>query len=489
MQLNKSALEKINSTDIQKPDSSLFDLPERVLQFGTGVLLRGLPDYFIDKANKQGVFNGRVVVIKSTDSSGADAFDEQDGLFTLCVQGLENGQQSEETIINAAISRVLSARSQWKEVVDCAHNPDINIIISNTTEVGIAFVEEDIHLAPPASFPAKLLAFLHKRYEVCGGIAEGGCVIIPTELIVGNADKLKSILLQLSAFNNLGTDFTDWLQSANTFCNSLVDRIVPGKPAADVKEKLEKTLGYTDNLVIMCETYRLWAIEGDDRVRKILSFDEADEGVVIAPDIEKYRELKLRLLNGTHTLSCGLAYLSGFTFVKEGMSDKHFSSYVQDIMLKEIAPAIPANVADDEAEAFGNQVLDRFANPFLNHQWISITVQYTSKMKMRVIPVLLRYYHIFNIVPQNMAKGFAAYILFMKAVRKNGNVFEGELNGNPYPINDDKAGYLYELWQKNRESNIVKAVLSDTSLWDTDLSTLAGFAAAVDQELFQLIKN
>lgn len=483
MQLSKSTLAKISSPAIQKPGNDIFELPEKVLQFGTGVLLRGLTDFFIDKANKQNVFNGRVVVVKSTDSGGADAFDTQNGLYTICVQGLENGKQTEETIVNAAISRVLSAKSQWKEILNCAHNAALNIIISNTTEVGITLVEEDIHQAPPASFPGKLLAFLHKRYEVCGGEPEGGCVIIPTELIVGNGDKLKSIVLQLAVYNKLEKNFINWLQSANTFCNSLVDRIVPGKPAGEVKEKIERTLGYTDDLMLVCEPYRLWAIEGDDRIRKILSFDEVDEGVIIAPDIEKYRELKLRLLNGTHTLSCGLAYLFGFTFVKEGMADKAFSGYVRDVMLKEIAPAIPANVADDEAEAFGNQVLDRFANPFLNHQWISITMQYTSKMKMRVIPVLLRYYSIYDTVPQNIAKGFAAYILFMKAVKKNGNVYEGELNGKPYPINDDKAAYFYEQWQKHGEANIVKAVLSDISLWDVDLAALPGFAEAVKSNL------
>ncbi|MFT3946389.1 MAG: tagaturonate reductase [Agriterribacter sp.] len=488
MQLNKSALSQISNPAIQKPCNDIFDLPEKVLQFGTGVLLRGLPDYFIDKANKQNVFNGRVVVVKSTDAGGADAFDEQDGLYTICIQGLENGKQTEETIINSAISRVLSAKSQWKEILDCAHNAEMNIIISNTTEVGITLVEEDIHQTPPSSFPAKLLAFLHKRYEVCGGEAEGGCVIIPTELIVGNGDNLKSIILQLAAYNKLEKGFVEWLQSANTFCNSLVDRIVPGKPASDVKEKLEKTMGYTDDLLIVCEPYCLWAIEGDDRIRKILSFDEADDGVVIAPDIEKYRELKLRLLNGTHTLSCGLAYLSGFIFVRESMADKTFSAFVRELMLKDIAPAIPANVADDEAESFGNQVLDRFANPFLNHQWISITMQYTSKMKMRVIPVLLRYFAIYNTVPQYIARGFAEYILFMKAVKNNSNVYEGELNGNAYPINDDKAAYLYELWQKHGDANIVKAVLSDKTLWDADLSALPGFVEAV-QENFERLVN
>lgn len=489
MQLNRSTLEKINAPDIQRPNSEIFSLPEKVLQFGTGVLLRGLPDYFIDIANRQGVFNGRVVVVKSTDAGGADSFDTQDGLYTICVQGLENGKPSEETIINSSISRVLSAKSQWKNILACAHNADLNIIISNTTEVGITYVEEDIHQSPPTSFPGKLLAFLHERYGACGGIPEGGFVIVPTELIVGNGDKLKSIILQLAAFNKMETGFVEWVKTANTFCNSLVDRIVPGKPAPEIKEKLEQSLGYTDDLMLICEPYSLWAIEGDDRVRQILSFSELGHSVVIAPDIEKYRELKLRLLNGTHTLSCGLAFLSGFTFVKEGMNDKTFREYVSHIMLKEIAPAIPANVADDEAETFGNQVLDRFGNPYLNHQWISITMQYTSKMKMRVIPVLLRYFAIYNTVPENMAKGFAAYLLFMKAVSKNGNVYQGEVNGKTYPINDDKAGYFYEQWQKNGEANIVKAILSDTSLWDTDLSALPEFAEAVQQQLAQLIKN
>lgn len=489
MQLNRSILDKINTADIQKPGSEIFNLPEKVLQFGTGVLLRGLPDYFIDIANRKGIFNGRVVVVKSTDAGGTDAFHTQDGLYTICVQGLENGKQSEETIINSAISRVLSAKSQWKDILACAHNADLNIIISNTTEVGITYVEEDIHQQPPTSFPGKLLAFLHERYGACGGITEGGFVIIPTELIVGNGDKLKSIILQLAAFNKMEAGFVEWVNAANTFCNSLVDRIVPGKPAPEIKEKIEQSLGYTDDLMLICEPYSLWAIEGDDSVRQILSFSELDNGVIIAPDIEKYRELKLRLLNGTHTLSCGLAYLSGFTFVKEGMNNKAFCEYVSEVMLKEIAPAIPANVADDEAEIFGKQVLDRFANPFLNHQWISITMQYTSKMKMRVIPVLLRYFSIYNTVPQNMAKGFAAYVLFMKAVKKNGNVYEGELNGNAYPINDDKAAYFYELWQKNGEGNIVNAILSDKTLWDADLSVLPGFTEAVQQQFAQLTKK
>lgn len=487
MVLNKSNLSVIKSNAVQKPEANVFELPEKVLQFGTGVLLRGLPDYFIDKANQQGIFNGRIVVVKSTDTGGTDAFKEQDGLYTLCVRGIDKGEKAEENRICSAISRVLSAKQQWDEILKCAHNPQLQIIISNTTEVGITLVEEDIRQRPPASFPAKLLAFLYERYNACGGKADGGMVIIPTELIVGNGDQLFSIVSKLAAYNKLEPAFMEWMKANNSFCNSLVDRIVPGKPAAEAKQKIEDDLGYTDELLIMCEVYRLWAIEGDDKVKDILSFAPADSGVIIAPDIEMYRELKLRLLNGTHTLSCGFAFLSGFNTVKDAMEDKAFGQFVHDLMLNEIAPAIPAKVDETEAERFGLQVLDRFRNPYINHQWISITMQYTSKMKMRVVPVLLKYFADHNKAPQHIALGFAAYLLFMKAVKKESDGYRGELNGKFYPINDDKAVYFFEQWKKYEADELVQQVLSDTSLWGNDLSALPLFVQTVQTNLKALM--
>jgi len=330
MQLSRKNIGNIQAQPgLTLPAANAFELPEKVLQFGTGVLLRGLPDYFIDKANRNGIFNGRVVVIKSTDSGGTDAFAKQDGLYTLCIKGLEDGKQVDETIINSSISRVLSAKNEWDQVLACAHNAEMQIIISNTTEVGITLVEDDVHAKPPQSFPGKLLAFLLERYKAFNGSVESGMVIIPTELITENGNKLRSIVLELAAMNKLDNDFVKWVETANDFCNSLVDRIVPGKLPELDRIATEKKLGYTDELMILSECFRLWAIESDsNRVRNILSFTSADDGAVIAPDIEKFRELKLRLLNGTHTFSCGLAYLAGFTTVREAMSNEYMSAFV-----------------------------------------------------------------------------------------------------------------------------------------------------------------
>jgi tagaturonate reductase len=489
MQLSKQTIKRISSQPgLTIPEEKLFSLPEKVLQFGTGVLLRGLPDYFIDKANRNGEFNGRVVVVKSTSQGSADAFDQQDGLYTLYVRGIENGVMTEEAIINSSISRVLSAKEDWTAVLKCAYNPEMKIIISNTTEVGIVLTDDDINLPPPHSFPGKLLAFLYERYKAFNGSEEAGMVIVPTELIINNGSKLRSIVLELAAKNKLEERFSGWLQSANHFCNSLVDRIVPGKlPAAD-KKITEEKLGYADELMIMAETFRLWVIESDnDKVKEILSFSKIDEGVVIAPDIEKFRELKLRLLNGTHTFSCGLAFLAGFATVKEAMFNGEISLYVRRLMLLEIALALDNDtISYNEACDFANRVMDRFRNPFIDHQWISITMNFTSKMKLRNIPLLLRYYSKTNEVPEHMALGFAAYLLFMKCSLGSDGLYHGGSNGSTYTIQDDMAFYFADKTAIGNIDTFVDGVLADKNLWEVDLSELRGFAEAVKENIRSL---
>lgn len=471
------------------PDEALFELPEKVLQFGTGVLLRGLPDYFIDKANRQGLFNGRIVVVKSTGNGHTSDFDKQDGLYTLCVRGFRDGETIEENIINASISRVLSAAEHWEQILECAHNQNLQVIISNTTEVGIQLVNEDIRRHPPASFPAKLLAFLYERFHAFGGSAHSGMVIIPTELISDNGKKLESIVLELAHLNSLEEVFIEWLENHNCFCNSLVDRIVPGKPEAAILSTIENELGYNDQLLIMSEVYRLWAIEGDEEVKNILTFSQADEGVVIVPDITIYKELKLRLLNGTHSLSCGLAFLAQFATVKEAMNSETISLFMKELMLQELAPAIPYKILPEVSSDFGMKVLDRFRNPKIKHQWINITVQYTSKIKMRIVPLLLSHYQQHLSAPELISLGFAGYLLFTKPVKKDGEKYYGVLNGVDYPIQDEFAASFMQRWNNFTPSDFVKEVLSDVELWGENLYLLPGFYESVLEKLNLLMNN
>jgi tagaturonate reductase len=492
MQLSKNLIPKLNGAINSKPTEGLFQLPERVLQFGTGVLLRGLPDYFIDKANKKGIFNGRVVIVKSTASGGADAFDVQEGLYTHCIRGLHEQKMVDEFIVNASVSRVLSATTQWQDVLACAANPDLQAVISNTTEVGIVLLPDDnIKGNPPVSFPGKLLAFLYERYKIFQGDPNKGLIIVPTELITDNGAKLQSIVMELAHLNKFDYAFLDWLETANCFCNSLVDRIVPGKLPQDQQKEAEKKLGYKDDLMIMSEPYSLWAIETvNKKVKEVLSFATTDNGVVITDDINKFRELKLRLLNGTHSFSCGLAHLAGFETVKEGMNDKTLGQYVHDLMVHEIVPCISnEKISSAEALEFASSVIDRFRNPFIDHKWISITLNYTHKMKTRNVPLIAEHYRRGLSLPNYMAMGFAAYILFMKCEPGESGQYYGEHNGVIYPVQDVQAEYFHQQWRSDSLNEIVINILSNENVWGENLNLLPGFALAVTNYMESFIQK
>ncbi len=483
MLLSKQTLSQITSESAETPLPETLNLAERVLQFGTGVLLRGLPDYFINKANAKGIFNGRVVVVKSTAGGDAEAFPAQDNLYTICIRGLGEGNSVKENIISSAISRVLSAHSEWEKVLECAVNSKIKIIISNTTEAGIELVEENINQSPPKSFPAKLLAVLYKRYQFFKGSPDAGMVIIPTELIPENGKKLAQIVNKLAAFNSLEANFINWLSVSNYFCNSLVDRIVPGKPSPRALVEIEQGLGYKDDLLICAEPYKLWAIEAPEKLKPILSFYAADEGIIIKENIDKYRELKLRLLNGTHSFCCGYAFLKGFKTVRETMADGHFMQFIRGLIFDEIAPAIPYDIPVEEKERFAQQVLDRFANPTIEHKWLSISLSYTAKMKMRNKDLIVNYYKLFNKVPLHFAKGFAAYLKFMKPVKVEGDKYFGEFQDEYYVINDSQASYFFKLWDSCSPEDMVREVLQNEELWGYNLDSLPEFSDAVIENL------
>ena len=494
MILSIKNLEKIRESGMPDiPEDRIFKLPEKVLQFGTGVLLRGLPDYFIDKANKQGIFNGRVVVIKSTSQGDSSVFSRQDNLYTLCIKGVEKGETIDKIGINASISRVLSARDQWKEVLACAANPELQIIISNTTEAGLVLTDDDPGSVVPDSFPGKLLAFLQERYRCFNASSEAGMVIIPTELIPQNGQLLKGILITKSKRLNLEENFIHWLETANTFCSSLVDCIVPGSLPEAEKKELGSKLGYKDDLMIMSEVYRLWAIESaSEEVKELLSFHEADKRIIISGDITKFRELKLRLLNGSHTFCCGLAVWSGFQFVKQAMENRGFDDFITALLLEEIVPTFQSGpINADEAREFAIAVMDRFRNPYMQHHWLSICLQYTSKMKTRNVQTIQKHYEKKDSAPRLMAAGFAAWILFMRSEKKDETRFAGNLHGIEYVVQDDFAEKYSALWARAGTDIqlLVNTVLEDSSFWGTNLAAFPGFAEAVVNSMKLLMES
>jgi tagaturonate reductase len=346
----------------------------------------------------------------------------------------------------------------------------MQIVISNTTELGMRLeTDDDIFAATPHSFPAKLLSFLHTRYTFFSGSETAGMIIVPTELIPNNGLILKALVNELAQKQGLEEAFLNWLNTHNIFCNSLVDRIVPGKPSSEEFAMLSQQLGYEDNLLAVSESYLLWAIEGSERVKSVLSFAAADPRIIIAENIDKYQELKLRLLNGTHTFCCGLAHLQGFKIVKDALQDADFEHFIKNLILQEIAPNIPYVLEKQEAENFALQVLDRFRNPYIEHHWLNITFAYTSKMETRCLPMIIKAIKNEGNIPPLMAQGFAAYCRFMETNSKNDKgQFEGNWQSATYIIQDSKAEFFYQNQEEKNENYFYK-LLINKDLWNNTL--------------------
>jgi tagaturonate reductase len=404
-------------------------LPEKVLQFGTGVLLRALPDYYIEHANQNGRFNGRVVMVKSTPTPVESVYIDQDCLFTQVIRGIEDGSPVEEFILNTSVSRCLHANEHWTEVMQFATSPHLEVVISNTTEVGIVYKEENIADGCPDSFPAKLLAVLYRRFEFYGGDMNKGLVILPTELIDKNAEQLQKIVNELAEFNCFSEPFLIWLNRANDFCNTLVDRIVPGKLSDSSKQEIESRLGYRDELMIMSEPYSLWAIESKSpRVSTRLRFINPSKGCKLVDDLHVYKELKLRLLNATHSFVCAYAIRSGFTYVRESMQNEICRTFIIGL-INEIKAVLQsdASITKDMADHFGNAVIDRFSNPYIDHKWESISLHYRTKIEVRCIPLIKKAVAMGNGTYQHMLKGLNEFNLFSQGEL---NLFlEKELHG------------------------------------------------------------
>ncbi|CAN5429793.1 tagaturonate reductase [soil metagenome] len=468
---------------VEVPSDALLDLPERAVQFGTGALLRGFVDDFVNNANTQGAFGGRVVAIASTGSARDRALREQDGLYTLVVEGIERGQPMRECRIISSVSRAISAADEWNEVLELARQPLLEFVFSNTTEVGIVPDEDSgAEDAPPKSFPAKLTRFLFERANAFNFAADRGLTVIPCELIEDNGARLKEIVVAIARRWDLGTTFLEWLDSAVPFCNTLVDRIVPGAPRDADVERLNTMLGYDDALLTTCEPYRLFAIEGGDALRAKLTW-ATDRGIIIAPDITPYRKRKVHLLNGAHTLLVPVALPMGCETVSDAMSQPSISRFVRRAMLEEIAPYLDVEGAEEFAEA----VLDRFRNPHIRHALVDITLQATMKMRVRVVPSVQRYVERTGAVPQSLAFGFAAFL----------NLLQGSFqasrraNGLSVPA-DDQAAPLQALWKSFPDGpsapvgELVYAACRNRALWGADLTGVSGFPEAVSDHLWRI---
>ncbi len=469
----------------------ITDYQEKVLQFGEGNFLRGFVDWMFDKLIEKDLFHGHITVVQPIKFGLIPKLNEQDGLYTLLLRGISDGEIKEEKKIITSIKRGINPYTEFEEYLNCAKNPNLRYIISNTTEAGITFSGTDKPTdMPPASFPGKLTVLLYNRYQAFQGATDKGLVIIPCELIEKNGATLKRIVLRLAAEWGYEKGFTDWLENANYFLNTLVDRIVTGHPRNEIAALTEET-GYRDNLFDTAEYFHLWVIEGDKKLRDELPFDKAGLNVIWTDDMTPYRTRKVRILNGAHTMTVLAAYLYGLNTVKECTGNDVIMKFMKKGIFNEIIPTL--DLPENELFSFADSVLERFANPFVEHFLLSISLNSVSKFRVRVLPSLLQYFEQNKKLPEILSFSLAALIQFYKGNEIEDNTLIGTRNGNIYKIQDDMdcLAYFLKVWKKCNGSlesfmALTKSVLSQESFWGLDLSTIPGLVNVVSGYLHDI---
>ena len=463
---------------------------ETILQFGTGRFLRAFADGFVDEAIQAKTYQGKIAMIASTPSGRAQLFNQQQGRYTLWTRGYGSDGLIDSLHTVEAVNRVLSANSQWTDIVDLARSPHLEAVISNTTEIGLSLVDDDL-LSSPQSFPGRLCALLYARAESFQYDLSKGLVILPCELIDDNGDLLRNLVHNQANRWNLDKKFLDWLQHSTVFCNTLVDRIVPGLPDQQELASAYEKLGYCDELLTVCEPYRLWAIQGGDDLRERLGFLGHQDGIVLTYDVESYRIRKIRLLNGGHTLSVPIALFAGCETVLEAMNHPAVGSYIESLLRVEIGPIIP--VDPNTVPPYIDEVLQRWRNPYIHHRLIDITLQSTTKLRYRVVPTVLDYYHRYpdGPPPQRIALGVAAWLLFMRGRFITDGIIYSMFQGSHYPIHDDHAKQFFDWWPKDDHliAGFVQEVLSNEDLWGISLNDFTGFTDAVFTHLDAILHH
>ena len=462
--------------------------PVKVMQFGEGNFLRAFVDWIINSVNKAGSFDGGVVVVQPMPFGRVKELNEADDLYTLYLQGLQDGKAVRVHEVIKTIQDALNPFEEYDKYLKYAESDDLQVVISNTTEAGIAFDENDTDFSKcPNSYPGKLLAFLKRRYDA----GKKGLYIIPCELIDHNGATLKEVLVKLAKHNNMDAKFVKWVEEDNKYFNTLVDRIVPGYPR-DNAAQFQQDLGYQDQNMVVGEIFHLWCIDAQtvedknvqkknlEELKNLLGTEKAGLNVLFVDSIVPYKQRKVKILNGSHTTLVPVSYLAGIDAVRETIEDEQLGKWVKEFIFDEVIPTI--DIPHNQMVDYSNSVLERYMNPYVHHLLMSIALNSSTKYKERVLPSVLQNIKNLNKLPKHALFSLAALMVFYKGVRLS--------DGNKIEIQDTNTAWLEllaKLWNdyaNNKDAKaLVSAVLGYEAHWGVNLNEFDGVTEFVTKSL------
>lgn len=473
---------------LNKKITNAVDRPIKVLQFGEGNFLRAFVDYMIDVANEEGVFNGNIAVVKPIAYGNLDSFRKQECQYTLSLRGKENGETKVANRVITSVSDAVAAIEDYEDYAAYAKLDTLRFVVSNTTEAGIVFDETDeFDAMPPKTFPGKLTKLLFERYTHFDGDKEKGLVLIPCELIENNGGNLKKCVLSFASLWNLSEDFINWINEACIFCSTLVDRIVTGYPRDEAKAMCEE-FGYEDSLLVTGELFALWVIESDKDISNELPLHKAGLPVIFTDDQKPYRERKVRILNGAHTSFVLASYLAGNDYVLESMQDDDIKGFMTKTIFDEIIPTL--SLPKDELVSFANSVIERFENPYIKHELLSISLNSVSKWKSRCLPSFKGYVSEFGKLPVHLTFSLAALMSFYRSSEKGEMCLIGKRGENTYKIMDDAN--VLEFFAANASlptEEFVNNYLNNVTFFGEDMTKYDGLVQMISSYINDINVN
>ena len=452
----------------------------KVLQFGEGNFLRTFVDVYFDTLNKNGQGRYAVNIVKPITFGTLERFEKQNNKYHIVLRGMENGNTVENVYKVDSLENVIDPFVDYERYIALAKDPELKIIVSNTTEAGICYNEKDnMDGFDGITYPAKLTKFLYERFNA--GL--DGVYLMPVELIDNNADELKKCVDKYIELWNLPVAFKKWNDEQNFYCNTLVDRIVSGYPRdEETKAHLTALIGEQDELMSIGEPFGLWAVEKKGNIAEYIKEGVHNIEVVLTDNIGYYKKRKVRVLNGSHTNLVPTALMLGAVTVYDCMVDEKLSAFVERTLKDEIIPYVSSDIA--ATTVFADSVKDRFMNPFLNHQLVSISLNSISKWKARVLPSFKDYYAEHGKLAPNLTVGFSYLMALYSSIEKQDNGYFVKVPNRTIELKDDLP-YLEYFANKNS----IAEFMADESVWGEDLTAYAGFANAVLENVEKIKKG
>ena len=435
------------------------ELPVKIIQFGKGNFLRGFFTWMVEILNRNTDFNGRIEIVETFDTLKSQQLIDQGFKYHVIERGIENDKIIDRIIKVNSVTGLTNAVKAHDKFLKLALEPELKFVISNTTEAGITFKNEDTDINAPQTFPSRLTALLFHRFQHLAH-REETIFVLPCELIDNNADTLKDFVLKYCELWHLSSGFVQWLNNSIVFCNTLVDRIVSGYPKRP--EIFWKRIDFQDELLVECEPFHFWIIENKGEISQILPIYKTSLNVQFVEEIKPYKDIKVRILNGTHTAMVALGMVNGIKTVDDFMSHKRLSAFLENMLNDEILPTLSHRQYD--SNDFKDKVYDRFKNPFLKHQLSAIQLNSISKFSSRLLPTLKDYLSLNGSLPHNITKVLAhLFWLYKDSYSPSGF----ELKDEPKVLD------IFEnAWSQNNLDITVRTLLRNKSLWGEDLSLI-----------------